>query len=120
MLLLGLCRPFIAGLMPEHGLNNPMTNLTAPIVGKPILPSLTQEQVLMLVEKADCVRDKAIIALFAESGSRSSELTNIKQKDIHWDKPDNKNLRQRQKGGLCSFWRAIRKIPQRMACSISA
>jgi len=75
---------FYRWLNAEHGLNNPMTNLTAPIVGKPIFPSLTQEQVLMLIEKASCVRDKAIIALFAESGLRLSELTNMRICDIDW------------------------------------
>jgi len=75
---------FYRWLNAEHGLNNPMTNLTAPIVGKPILPSLTQGQVLMLIEKANCVRDKAIIALFAESGLRLSEVTNMRICDIDW------------------------------------
>jgi integrase len=69
-----------------------MTNLTAPILGKPILPSLTQEQVLMLIEKASCVRDKAIIALFAESGLRLSELANLRTGDIDWQNRTIKTL----------------------------
>jgi len=83
---------FYRWLNAEYGLNNPMTNLTAPILGKPILPSLTQEQVLMLIEKASCVRDKAIIALFAESGLRLSELANLRTGDIDWQNRTIKTL----------------------------
>lgn len=57
----------------------------------------------MLVEKADCVRDKAIIALFAESGSRLSELTNIKLKDIHWDSRTIRILGKGRKEGFAPF-----------------
>jgi len=52
---------------------------------KLILPSLTKEQVELLLEKAENIRDKAIIALFTESGLRLSELANIKPQDIDWD-----------------------------------
>ncbi|MFC2071481.1 tyrosine-type recombinase/integrase [Chloroflexota bacterium] len=58
--------------------------MPAPILGKPILPSLSQEEVLYLIEREDSTRDKAIIALFTESGLRLSELTNIKPQDIDW------------------------------------
>ena len=50
-----------------------------------ILPSLTREQVELVIEKAHFVRDRAIISLFAESGLRLSELLNIKLKDINWE-----------------------------------
>ena len=49
----------------------------APKVGKKILPSLSHEQVEYLIKQAECVRDKAIISLFADSGLRLSELANI-------------------------------------------
>jgi len=58
--------------------------MSAPKVGKLILPSLTSEQVLKLIEKVSNVRDKAIIALFTESGLRLSELTNIRPEHIDW------------------------------------
>ena len=38
----------------------------------------------LLIEQAHCIRDKAIIALFTDSGLRLSELTNIKAQDIDW------------------------------------
>ena len=77
-------RAFYRWLGAEYGMSNPMVNIGAPILGKPILPSLTQEQVLLLINKSQSVRDKAIISLFAESGLRLTELTNIKPNDIDW------------------------------------
>jgi site-specific recombinase XerC len=58
--------------------------MLAPKVGRLILPSLTQEQVKTLLVNSDNIRDKAIIALFTESGLRLSELTNIMPNDIDW------------------------------------
>jgi integrase/recombinase XerC len=55
-----------------------------PKVEKRILPSLSAKQVEYLIEYAQSTRDKAIIALFTESGLRLSELTNIKSYNIDW------------------------------------
>jgi integrase len=66
------------------GLLSPMKHMRAPRLGKLILPSLTREQVLTLLDVVDNVRDKAIIALFTESGLRLSELANIKPDNIDW------------------------------------
>ena len=67
------------------GLPNPMEHMSAPRLGKLILPSLTKEQVLTLLERTANARDKAIIALFTESGLRLSELTNIEPQHIDWE-----------------------------------
>jgi integrase len=53
-------------------------------VGKRILPSLIPEQLDYLIDQAECIRDKAIISLFADSGLRLSELANIDQVNIDW------------------------------------
>jgi integrase len=66
------------------GLSSPMKHIHAPRVGKLILPSLTREQVLTLLDTLDNVRDKAIISLFTESGLRLSELASIKPDNINW------------------------------------
>ncbi len=66
------------------GFSNPMNHIKAPRMGKLILPSLTHEQILTLLESARNARDKTIISLFTESGLRLSELTNIKPSDIDW------------------------------------
>jgi site-specific recombinase XerD len=74
---------------PRSGLNfrdrvNPMIWIDAPKVPNLILPSLTLEQVLTLIDTCPNLRDKAVISLFTESGLRLSELANIKSSDIDW------------------------------------
>jgi site-specific recombinase XerD len=64
--------------------DNPLLYVDAPKVPKLILPSLSKEQVELLINKVNNARDKAIIALLCESGLRLSELTQIKAKDIDW------------------------------------
>ena len=49
---------------------SPLKKVDAPKPGKPILPSLTTEQVGYLINYVDNLRDKAIISLFADSGVR--------------------------------------------------
>ncbi|MCX6005833.1 MAG: tyrosine-type recombinase/integrase [Chloroflexi bacterium] len=62
-----------------------MKKVDPPKPAKPILPSLTSEQVQYLVDHVSDVRDKAIISLFTDNGMRLSELTNIKSVDIDLD-----------------------------------
>ena len=71
----------------------------APKRPKLILPSLSKEQVQLLIEKAHSIRDKAIIALFTESGLRLSELLNVKLTDIDWDSKAIKVLGKGNKEG---------------------
>jgi len=63
---------------------NPITRVDPPKTNKPILPSLTHEQVQHLLHTADTLRDRCIISLFADSGMRLSELASIKASDIEW------------------------------------
>ncbi len=77
-------RVFYRWLSAKYDLPNPMLGMIAPILSKPILPSLSLEQVLYLIDQVSSFRDKAIIALFVESGLRLSELTNIKPEHIDW------------------------------------
>jgi site-specific recombinase XerD len=88
-------KTFYRWLNANYNLSNPMLNMPAPILGKPILPSLNKNQVILLIEKAHTNRDKAIIALFTESGLRLSELLNIKTTDIDWH---NRTIRTLGKG----------------------
>ncbi|MFC2066385.1 tyrosine-type recombinase/integrase [Chloroflexota bacterium] len=78
-------KTFYKWLSDVYHLPNPVDGLAAPILGKPILPSLTIEQVKYLIDVVESNRDKAIIALLTESGLRLSELANIKPQDIDWD-----------------------------------
>ena len=77
-------RAFYNWLHSEYGFSNPVANLKAPILTKVILPSLTKEQVEHLIDSAGCTRDRAIIALLADSGLRLSELAGIRSSDINW------------------------------------
>ncbi len=64
--------------------DNPITWVEAPKRPQLILPSLTKEEVEILLCQVQTVRDKTMIILFTESGLRLSELTNIKLYDIDW------------------------------------
>jgi len=76
--------------------DNPILCVDAPKRPQLILPSLNTEQVKKLIDACPNVRDKAIIALFTESGLRKTELTNIKVTDIDWQ---NRIVRVLGKGG---------------------
>jgi len=65
--------------------DNHILSVDPPEVEKKILPSLTSEQVGFLLQQTNCVRDKAIISLFADSCLRLSELERITVQDIDWD-----------------------------------
>ena len=65
--------------------NNPILIVDPPKLQRKILPSLSPQQLDYLIEQASCIRDKAIISLFADSGLRLTELTNINPKNIDWD-----------------------------------
>jgi site-specific recombinase XerD len=66
--------------------DNPMLSVDAPKVEQRIMPSLTQEQLDYAIEQADCLRDRAIISLFADTGLRLAELSSINVDDIDWQR----------------------------------
>ena len=76
--------------------NNPILIIDAPKLERKILPSLTTQQLDYLIEQAQCVRDKAIISLFADSGLRLRELASIELQNIDWQ---NRLIKVRCKGG---------------------
>ena len=96
-------KTFFRWLSAVHGLPNPIVNIAAPTLTKLILPTLTREQVEYLIQTAGSVRDKAIIALFVESGLRVSELVNIKATDIDWDAHTIRVMGKGRKEALAPF-----------------
>lgn len=62
--------------------DNPILFVDAPKVEKKILPSLSLEQVDQVIDSASCIRDKAIISLFADSGLRLNEVANVDVRNI--------------------------------------
>ena len=83
--------------------NNPILLVEPPKVEKKILPSLTPEQLDYLIDQVECVRDKAIISLFADSGLRLSELARINPQNIDWQTRLIKVLCKGNKEGLAPF-----------------
>jgi site-specific recombinase XerD len=61
---------------------NPIEYIETPKVPDKLLNTITPEQVAQLIGSASCIRDKAIISLFADSGARRSELCNIRLQDL--------------------------------------
>ena len=97
-------RAFYNWLQAEYGIDNPKKGVRAPILSEVILPALTADQVRQLIESVDSVSDKAIIALFVESGLRLAELTNIKPDDINtWQGRCIKVLGKGRKAALAPF-----------------
>ena len=86
-----------------EGRDNPIAWVKAPKRPTVILPSLTAEQVTLLINTAESLRDKAIIALFAESGLRLAELVNIKPTDIDWQSRTIRVLGKGNKEGYAPF-----------------
>jgi integrase/recombinase XerC/integrase/recombinase XerD len=77
-------KTFFNWLELEHEIKSPVKNITAPKLPKMFLPSLTKEQVLLLLVNVNNSRDKAIISMLTESGLRISELASINRSDINW------------------------------------
>jgi integrase len=90
-------------------LPSPMDKIKAPRLCKLILPSLTREQVDYLLNIAVTIRDKAIIAMFTESGLRLSELVNIRPTDIDWKNGTIKVLGKGRKEALAPLGKLTRK-----------
>jgi integrase len=85
------------------GFPSPMKKMSAPRLAKLILPSLDREQVLILIEHAQNIRDKAIISLFTESGLRLSELENISPEEIDWNRHVVRVIGKGRKEGFAPF-----------------
>jgi len=53
--------------------------------GEPAVETLSQDEVKRLVESAECLRDRLIIELLAETGARIGELANLRIRDVQFD-----------------------------------
>lgn len=58
--------------------------MDSPSIARKILPSITEEQLDILLKAAESQRDKCIVSLLFDSGLRISELCAIKPSDIDW------------------------------------
>ncbi len=62
------------------------STIEPPKLPQKVLPALQPEQVLELIQAAKGARNKAIVALLADSGARRSELASLKAQDVDLDK----------------------------------
>jgi len=90
--------------------DNPMLIVDALKMERRILPSLSEEQVEYLIKQATCIRDKAIISLFVDSGLRLTELANIKPENIDWDNGLIKVVCKGNKEGYAPFGMRTKKL----------
>jgi site-specific recombinase XerD len=88
------------GFRPE---DNPVAWIEAPKRPFLILPSLSREQVDSLIDRCQNSRDKAIIAIFTESGLRVSELAGVKPSDIDWENHTIRTIGKGNKEGYAPF-----------------
>ena len=65
---------------------NPITWVKPPQVPKRLMPAQDERTFALLLSHVESTRDKAILSLLIDSGGRLSEISNIKETDIDWDK----------------------------------
>ena len=96
---------------------NPILDVDAPKLDRKILPSLTPPQLDYLIEQACCIRDKAIISLFADSGLRLTELASIEVHNIDWENHLIKVKCKGNKEGFAVFGKKTDALLKQWLCS---
>ena len=66
--------------------DNPVTWVKPPKVDKKIMPSQDKKSLEILLSHVDNTRDRGIISILIDSSGRLSEVSNIYEDDILWDK----------------------------------
>jgi len=61
-----------------------MLYVDSPKVERRILPSITEQQLEVLLKNTESLRDRCIISLLSDSGMRLNELTNMDVHNINW------------------------------------
>jgi integrase len=64
--------------------DNPIRLVDKPNVTRKILPSITEQQMQIVFDAADNLRDRCIVSLLFDSGLRLSEICSIKTSNIDW------------------------------------
>jgi len=87
----------------EYHFDNPMARIQAPKTPDVVLYAITPDKTAQLIEDAGNTRDKAIIALLADSGARRSEIAGIKADDLDLEHCRIKVLGKGNKEGYLVF-----------------
>jgi len=64
--------------------NNPIERVTPPKRAKRLLKAVSEQEMLLLVDHAPCVRDQCVIRLLFDSGMRVSEIASVHANDFDW------------------------------------
>ena len=75
-------KTFFRWASKEYDFQNPMMDIEAPKTPDPVLYTMTPDNVGRLITAANSSRDKALIALLADSGARRSEIASLNIKDF--------------------------------------
>jgi site-specific recombinase XerD len=95
-----------------HIVENPIKLVDSPHVAKKLLPSITEEQVQLLLETAENLRDRCIINILFDSGLRLSEVCAVKPGDIDWSTNTLKVLVKGNREGKAAFTRKTASLLQ--------
>jgi len=80
-------RTFFRFICQRHRISNPMEAVTPPRRPKTRMPTLEANELMMLLQLADSLRDRAILTLIVDNGMRAGEVCsllkhNIKQETV--------------------------------------
>ena len=65
--------------------DNPIDRVDPPVIARKILPAVTEEEVEILLDYAETLREQCIVSLLFDSGLRLRELCSLKVKDFDFD-----------------------------------
>jgi len=96
-------KTFFKWACDEYGFPNPMTGIPAPKTPDVVLHTTTPTDVERLIAAVDNARDKALIALLADSGARRSEIASIDVADLDLERGRIKVMGKGNKEGWLVF-----------------
>lgn len=69
----------------RHRLPNPMEFVDPPRRRNKVRPTLTSQEMMLLLHQAQSLRDRSILSLFIDSGARCGEAASLRKQDIFED-----------------------------------
>jgi len=75
-------KAFYQFLYKRYGFKNPMDSILAPYCPKKVMPTLEPEEMLRMLNLADNTRDKALLTVLIDTGSRAGEIANLRKQYV--------------------------------------
>ena len=69
----------------RHRISNPMELIDPPGRRKKVRPTLTSQEMMLLLDHAENLRDRALLSLYFDSGPRSGEAASLRKQNIFED-----------------------------------